>query len=252
MVAQQKRDAKGEGEGDVANSLSHPTLPLLAICFFYLVFLLVTLPSKDRKMKVLCIGDSLTAGYIDDCQGFAPYTDHLDELLDHSVTLTNAGVNGETVHEIQQRLRLLLQDHYDVVVLLGGTNDLGGIMGLFDPSETDDAVSCISFAGIYDLIMGSTAKALIQMTVPFNTFDRLDPQSREQKEALNRRIQQAVCSKKMVLDINDLSLGFNHLEMTEQVRDMYFQDSLHYTAKGYERMAECVFSVLSPVLASMK
>lgn len=202
-------------------------------------------------MKVLCIGDSLTAGYIDGYQDHAPYTRRLDQLLDHSVTLTNAGVDGDTVHEIQRRLRLLLQDHYDVVVLLGGTNDLGGIMGLFDPMETDDAVSCISFAGIYDLIMGSTTKALIQLTVPFNAFDRLDPQSRDQKEALNRQIQQAVCPKKMVLDINHPALGFNHLEMTEQANAIYFQDSLHYTAKGYERMAECVFLALSPVLASL-
>ncbi|KAG0038791.1 hypothetical protein BGZ83_002996 [Gryganskiella cystojenkinii] len=201
-------------------------------------------------MKVLCIGDSLTAGYIDGYQYHAPYTNHLSQLLGHSTTLTNAGVDGDTVYQIQERLRLLLQDHYDVVVLLGGTNDLGGIDPM-DSSETEDAVSCISFTEIYDLIMGSSTKALIQLTVPFNTFDRLDPQHRMLKEALNRRIHQAVCSKKIVVEINHPALGFNHLEMTEQARDMYFHDALHYTAKGYERMAECIFMALGPVLASL-
>ncbi|KAF9321868.1 hypothetical protein BG003_010124 [Podila horticola] len=201
-------------------------------------------------MKVLCIGDSLTAGYID-YNDHSPYTDHLDQLLNHSVTITNAGVDGETVLEIEQRLRLLLQGHYDVVVLLGGTNDLGGIMG-FHPNSVsaDAAVSHISFAGIDTMILESqTTRALIQLTVPFNAFDRMDPQSREQKEALNRQIKQTACLKKVVLDINHPSLGFNYFDMTEQAREMYFQDSLHYTAKGYQRMAECVFSVLSPVLA---
>ncbi|KAF9296293.1 hypothetical protein BGZ74_010394 [Mortierella antarctica] len=205
-------------------------------------------------MKVLCIGDSLTAGYIDYDQDHAPYTDHLDRLLDHSVTINNAGVDGETVPEIEQRLGPLLQDHYDVVVLLGGTNDLGGIIGFYPSTEAaDTAVSHISFARIYSLILGSqTTKALIQLTVPFNAFDRMDSQSREQKEALNRRIQQTACMKRTVLDINDPALGFNYFYMTEQARDMYFQDSLHYTAKGYQRLAECVFSVLNPILESLK
>ncbi|KAG0067483.1 hypothetical protein BGZ93_002946 [Podila epicladia] len=205
-------------------------------------------------MKVLCIGDSLTAGYIDYDQDHAPYTDHLDRFLDHSVTIHNAGVDGETVPEIEQRLGLLLQDHYDVVVLLGGTNDLGGIIGHLPSSVTaDTAVSHISFAGIYSLIQESqTTRALIQLTVPFNAFDRMDSQGREQKEALNRRIQQMACVKKIVLDINHPSLGFNYFYMTEQARDMYFEDSLHYTAKGYQRLAECVFSVLSPILESLE
>ncbi|KAG0014228.1 hypothetical protein BGZ81_000584 [Podila clonocystis] len=199
-------------------------------------------------MKVLCIGDSLTAGYIDYDQEHAPYTDYLNRLLGHSVTITNAGVDGETVLEIEQRLGLLLQHHYDVVVLLGGTNDLGGIMS---SEAADKAVSHISFAGIYNLILESPTRVLIQLTVPFNAFDRMDSQSREQKEALNRRIQQTACLKKTVLDINDPTLGFNYLDMTEQARDMYFHDSLHYTAKGYKRMAQCVFSALSPVIASL-
>ncbi|KAG0021280.1 hypothetical protein BGZ82_011360 [Podila clonocystis] len=203
-------------------------------------------------MKVLCIGDSLTAGHIDYDQDRAPYTDYLDKLLGHSVTITNAGVNGETVLEIEQRLGLLLQHRYDVVVLLGGTNDLGGIMGLHPSSETaDTAVSDISFAGIYNLILESPTRILIQLTVPFNAFDRMDSQSREQKEALNRRIQQTACLKKIVLDINHPALGFNYLDMTEQARDKYFHDSLHYTAEGYKRMAQCVFSALSPVIASL-
>ncbi|KAF9411732.1 hypothetical protein BGZ94_001249 [Podila epigama] len=244
-------------------------------------------------MKILCIGDSLTAGYISDDLGHAPYSDHLDQMLRLGTSsisstnctsstscanisgdastgassiigtntrtntfvahITNAGVDGETVSEIEERLKqLLAEDEYVAVVLLGGTNDLGDLgfeCSTSSEADVEAAVADISFDGIYRLLEGSKATLLcLQLTVPFNAFDRLDDLEKARKEALNRRIMSTPYPKKVVLDINDPSYGFNYLRMTETERALYFSDSLHYTALGYRRLAECIYNALCPAL----
>ncbi|KAG0343391.1 hypothetical protein BG004_005348, partial [Podila humilis] len=216
-------------------------------------------------MKILCIGDSLTAGYVDGGLAHTPYSDHLIQLLqDPTVTFVNAGQDGAELSSIQQRLGQLLlgSDHYDIVIFLGGTNDLGTLMLQHDGStdrlpyatqvaKARMAVSGISFKGVYDMINRSqSTRALIHLTIPYNVFDRLDTQSRNEKTAANELIQLQKQQQQqqqqeqegkewMVLDLNDhAQFRFNHLEMTETERELYFQDALHYSRQGYQRLAE--------------
>ncbi|KAF9575975.1 hypothetical protein EC968_000938 [Mortierella alpina] len=205
-----------------------------------------TSSSGLNEIRVLCLGDSLTAGTID-YQLKMPYSTCLSNLLQargHSnIAFLNAGVNGDTVPRMQARLETLLRkDSFQYLILLGGTNDLGFINTDDLSVSPEDIAASISFEGIYDLLMKAPhVKAFLHLTVPYVVYDRLDPRFKDVKDALNRRILLADCPKKRTLDINSSHLQFNHLLLSEATRERYWQDSLHYTATGYQRMAESIY-----------
>lgn len=87
-------------------------------------------------LHILCIGDSHTAGFpdYDPLMGGDPKSSYpfwLDEGLKttcegKAYRITNEGICGDTSRGIVLRLSQLLQsNHYDLVILAGGTNDLG-------------------------------------------------------------------------------------------------------------------------------
>jgi lysophospholipase L1-like esterase len=74
-----------------------------------------------KKIKVLCLGDSLTEGYAIEKKKAWP------ELLNQSEFLEaiNAGISGDMTAGMLSRLPLLLKDQeYDHVMIMGGTNDV--------------------------------------------------------------------------------------------------------------------------------
>lgn len=96
---------------------------------------------QDTSMKsttILCIGDSHTAGFpdYDPLMGGNPESSYqfwlreglLAELPDHEFRLINEGLCGDTSRGIVSRLsRALTGLRCDLVILAGGTNDLGMI-----------------------------------------------------------------------------------------------------------------------------
>merc|ERR1719295_984676 len=88
---------------------------------------------NNPEMKILCVGDSLTWGYNNGGQKQYPYKDTLESMLKeqfgNSVTFKvfESGVSGELVTETMvDRIADLLSNYtFDIVVHLGGTNDIG-------------------------------------------------------------------------------------------------------------------------------
>ncbi|KAG0255311.1 hypothetical protein BG011_005203 [Mortierella polycephala] len=212
--------------------------------------------NDSNIINILCLGDSLTAGLVEN-DLHEPYTTYLTHLfktqgLEH-VVFVNAGVHQDTVEDIQSRLPALLEQHpFDFLILFGGINDLGDIDMVpesFTHDSPDDRVAHISFDAIYNQLMASPSlKSFLQLTIPYTAFDRLDPNEKNNKDALNRRILLHPCPKKRVLDINSPHLSFNHLLATECERALYWQDAIHYSVKGYQRLAECIYTGLYPIL----
>lgn len=98
----------------------------------------VTVDCSDRSI-VLCFGDSLTEGCVSlEKPATLPYTAALqDQLLcelgDEAPLVVNAGERGETTALMLRRLPHLLQRYegkIQAVLILGGTNDLGGFAWL--------------------------------------------------------------------------------------------------------------------------
>ncbi len=77
--------------------------------------------------KLIAFGDSLTRGYQ---SGIifkeTPYTSYIKPLLGDNWTLENKGINGELTSQMLARFNRDVINHKpDVVVILGGTNDIG-------------------------------------------------------------------------------------------------------------------------------
>ena len=107
---------------------------LLYLFLFLLLLLLLGLSQltvKKHEMRILAIGDSLTAGYYNHGLSHHPYSLRLLQLissLDIAVTIDQKGVSGErVVPSMVRRLESLLAEQnspYDWMMILGGTNDL--------------------------------------------------------------------------------------------------------------------------------
>lgn len=91
--------------------------------------------SLPRTLRILCFGDSLTAGYTSMALETYPYADQLraelqDKLSSPDIHVDVEGRPGDQVRGLYlQRLRSKLEaavdEPYDWVIVMGGTNDLG-------------------------------------------------------------------------------------------------------------------------------
>tara|TARA_B100000579_G_C22813226_1_gene846390 strand:+ start:897 stop:1571 length:675 start_codon:yes stop_codon:yes gene_type:complete len=108
------------------------------------VVLLLPIDSKanqNTQIKILVLGDSLTAGYGLDKNGSFPAV--LEKYLRASgwdTTIANGGVSGDTSAGGKNRLKWALTKNPDVVIIELGAND--GLRGL-NPNNTKENLAAI-------------------------------------------------------------------------------------------------------------
>jgi len=205
--------------------------------------------SKRRKTFVfMAFGDSLTVGYQspteeDEMPEPVPYTGFLktktEKMLTErkarglSVEFVNRGINGELTEGMTNRFASdVLELHPDVVTILGGSNDLGWGIG---PSSI-----ARNLAEMYDESLRSEIQP-VACTVPSVLgFD----------EAIQPRLQlnQLIREYSGALGIACVDLFSATSDPSGRLREEYSNDGLHLSPKGYEAMAEAIFS---EVLAGM-
>jgi acyl-CoA thioesterase-1 len=84
-------------------------------------------------IKILALGDSLTAGYgLSDADGFCPQLEKALKAAGHDVQVIDGGVSGDTTADGLARLDWSLTDNPDVVIVEFGGND--ALRGL-DPAQ---------------------------------------------------------------------------------------------------------------------
>jgi acyl-CoA thioesterase-1 len=100
-----------------------------------------TLEAQDRSMRIVVLGDSLTAGY--GLPASAAFPARLEQALRAkglNVGVANAGVSGDTASDGLARLDWSVPDGTDAVILELGANDaLRGV----DPAVTRRALETI-------------------------------------------------------------------------------------------------------------
>jgi acyl-CoA thioesterase I len=97
--------------------------------------------AADRPIKIVVLGDSLSAGF--GLSAEAAFPSRLAEALkskDSSISITNAGVSGDTASGGLDRLEWSVPDDTDAVILELGAND--ALRGL-DPKLTKTALDTI-------------------------------------------------------------------------------------------------------------
>jgi acyl-CoA thioesterase I len=101
---------------------------------FCLGLLLAFSPLQAQSLRILALGDSLTAGLgVDPADAFPAKLEAALKARGHDIVITNAGVSGDTSTAGAERLDWALGDPVDAVILELGANDaLRGI----DPKVT--------------------------------------------------------------------------------------------------------------------
>ncbi len=114
----------------------------------YLIFLLLIfgtfLQADDNKpaKTILCLGDSLTAGY--GVKEEFSYPSLLQNSLGKDYTIINAGVSGNTSAGGLRRVNWYFNRKIDILILALGAND--GLRGLPVEKTTENLQEIINFA----------------------------------------------------------------------------------------------------------
>lgn len=108
---------------------------------FCLGLLLAFSPLQAQSLRILALGDSLTAGLgVDPADAFPAKLEAALKARGHDIVINNAGVSGDTSTAGAERLDWALGDPVDAIILELGANDaLRGI----DPDQTEKALDRI-------------------------------------------------------------------------------------------------------------
>ena len=92
-------------------------------------------PSSPSAIKILCFGDSLTAGYSRYGLLHFPYAEHLKQKLQAAFPsmkiqidvegMSGAQVQGQYLGRLNRACLKAKDGFYDWIIVMGGTNDLG-------------------------------------------------------------------------------------------------------------------------------
>lgn len=191
--------------------------------------------------RILAFGDSLTEGWCDFGTKFHPYTRKLQTLipsLSKSVDVVNRGVSGETTKQMSERLPLVFNKDgpFDLVTILGGTNDLGLSL------NKDGEPLFRRLRSLHELALQHTPLS-VAVTIPETGYEAMDRFTalREKRLQVNALLKQYVqdCGSKIIL--SDLSAKLPRKSLSHEDRTKFWADDLHLTPAGYDRMGEIIF-----------
>ncbi|GAM43934.1 hypothetical protein TCE0_060f19153 [Talaromyces pinophilus] len=208
-------------------------------------------------LKILCFGNSLTAGFRSyGIEPNHPYALTLKEQLlsaeldasllggDGLVDIDVEGQPGDLVNSppgrfLERMKRRLDAKTYDWIIVLGGTNDLG-----YGSFSADQIYSGLKATWSLALSSSPTTK-LLALTVPECAYKsaKLD----RNRDTLNKFILEHVEERFYALDLKS---AIPYHDMNEQRREEIWDDGLHFTDKGYDLMGEVISERLLELLTT--
>lgn len=211
--------------------------------------------ADDSKLRILAFGNSLTEGYTDFGMTFHPYghalRDYLDEAFpDKEVTVDVNGQSGDFVlnslgGNFEDRLRRALRTEqkpkYDLVVMLGGTNDLAHKLssGMEGSREIFEA----GLKPLYEHVLEREKSNLVVITVPERAIDTregsLASRARDYRLELNRLIMEWAKDQEQrepKVFLFDLAprVPFRENRDKDPEERIWSPDGLHMSQTGYD------------------
>eukprot|EP00927_Polykrikos_kofoidii_P045599 TRINITY_DN39638_c0_g1_i1.p1 TRINITY_DN39638_c0_g1~~TRINITY_DN39638_c0_g1_i1.p1 ORF type:complete len:243 (+),score=50.35 TRINITY_DN39638_c0_g1_i1:62-790(+) len=187
--------------------------------------------------NVLCFGDSLTEGYCSRGREFKPYTSRLQEILKESAAadpdvrespnVVNAGFSGERTAQMLDRLPLFLKPEakIEVVIILGGTNDLGS--GVEPKRIVKQLIQLHEMAHEAGAITGV-------LTIPEIRFGQpLTKMFEKERREVNELLRRFATERPDHTFFMDLGAAFPQ----DEAHDFCWEpDGVHFTAAGYKEI----------------
>lgn len=227
---------------------------LFTVAILYALKFVLKRPRTEKIISILCFGDSLTAG-ITDTNINHPYSSKLQEylnihgwtVLDESIRpifeVHTAGIPGERAKgEMLPRLKQILQDariKYSWVIILGGTNDLRKYEGNVSLFDIDDTISIFnSLVKLHNVAHTFGARS-VAISIPdiecevSGTCANL----KKARNKINELLREFTAHNKKNVVLADLA---SELYLPRDQR--LWGDSVHFTAQGYDKMANVIYN----------
>jgi acyl-CoA thioesterase-1 len=116
-------------------------LPIQTLAVFAIALLFAAVPARAERLRIVALGDSLTAGYgLEPAGSFTVQLEAALKARGHDIVIVNAGVSGDTSSDGFARVDWSVGEDADAVIVELGANDaLRGV----DPKITRDALDGI-------------------------------------------------------------------------------------------------------------
>ena len=188
--------------------------------------------------RVLCYGDSLTAGTSPPLDQDYPYAPVLEAALGSSVLVRHRGLPGATaagmldvLDDEQRGLRALLKRAEPALcVILAGTNDLS--------YEPDASTIASSVVGLHELAHGLGVPTVC-VGIPPSQWQAMAPEAAERAAAVNRELR-AWCADRGVF-----AAYVDHpIAAWNPGDERWAPDGLHFSPDGYRLCGEGLADVV--------
>lgn len=188
-------------------------------------------PDDDGRPRVVCLGDSLTAGLgLVESQSYPAVLQRKIDAEDYGFQVVNAGVSGDTSAGGLRRLDWALQGDVKVLVVALGGND--ALRGLSVAEMRENLSAIVARARERDIVV-----LLAGMQAP--------PNYGPEYTAAFRQVFADVARQHRTLHLPFL------LDRVAGDPALNQPDGIHPNARGAEIVAESVWSVLRPILQQM-
>ena len=178
-------------------------------------------PAPSMEGTIVCMGDSLTAGYgVDESEAYPALLEARLRAAGHRYRVINAGVSGETSSGALSRLDWMLTLDPDIVILETGPND--GLRGV-DPSLTRRNIEAI--------VAELKAREIVVVLAGMQMVRNLGPAFTDAFGTIYPDIAQA----------SDVVLIPFFLEGVAGRPDLNQADGIHPTAEGYRRIVDHIY-----------
>ena len=204
---------------------------------------------EKRKIRILAFGDSLTAGLT----GYQcyPYITTLKEDLEQNFPdilfqMFEVGWCGERVEKMITRLQSDVlssnnNEHFDYILILGGTNNLSSSTAEFIYSSLET---------LHNLVLNNNnVTKTVAITIPEMSYPRGVMFEEDKRKEINDRLKEFAEKNERVLFFDlgkEILNGYKAKTPEREKYSEYWSDNIHFSKSGYQLFGHLLFKALQP------
>jgi len=207
------------------------------------------LTSQRHVKRILAIGDSVTEGFIQGGVHYYPYTNYLEELLnaafnDTRFEVLNDGVGTDNASKyFVDRFDGILEREEDhgvsFVVIVFGSDEYRKAECQHDEPIADNIIEL-------NKIAHNRSLTTILGTIP-GAAD-MSPSCKKARFRGNKKLRKYAMAEKERTLLLDLAVELPNENLFDFDRKIYWDDAVHPSKIGYEKLADLVFHILKPAI----